>query len=190
MSRLASGGGRAAGGAARVDELERRFVRDGAVLALVTSGALRMTNSSAARSWSVQIAGTHVVVAFRACALHISVGEEALVLLAVQLLVLVLLEPAILVQLQENVLTDSARSKRKGQLVPRSSGTSATYSVCFGVVVRPKWSKPISNHSYESACRRWSVVEGSASCRAAKSLTNGAHTCRTRPVGSAPPSPP
>ena len=45
-------------------------------------------------------------MALGASSFDVSVREEALVLLAVQLLVLVLLEPSVLVQLQEDVLAD------------------------------------------------------------------------------------
>lgn len=51
---------------------------------------------------------THVVVALGAGALDVAVREEALVFLAVELLVLVLLEPPVVVQLEEDVLADPA----------------------------------------------------------------------------------
>lgn len=106
----ASGRSRTACRALGVDEFERRLVRDRAVLALVTSCTLSRADASAVfrrnrvRRESMT---THVVVALGASSFDVSVRKEALVLLAVQLLVLVLLEPPILVQLQEDVLADS-----------------------------------------------------------------------------------
>ena len=53
-------------------------------------------------------------MAFWANALDVAVREEPVVLLAVELLVLVLLEPAVLVELQEDALRDPGEAQRSG----------------------------------------------------------------------------
>lgn len=72
---------------------------------------------------------THVFAALGAGAFDVTIREEPLVLLAVKLLVLVLLHPAVLVQLQEDVLADPAQKRTKSAGAARTESRAA-YTVC------------------------------------------------------------
>lgn len=72
---------------------------------------------------------THVLAALGAGTLDVTIGEEPLVLLAVELLVLVLLHPSVLVQLEEDVLADPAAGK-PSQLLQPARRVERAYTVC------------------------------------------------------------
>lgn len=63
----------------------------------------------------------------------------------------------------------SEQTSQSQYIVSKEEVCDRTHSVCFGVEVRPKWSKPISNHSYESACSRWSSGRSQSASRYAHS---------------------
>lgn len=57
----------------------------------------------------------HVIFALGADSFNVTISQEALVCLAIQLLVLVFLEPPVLVKFEEDVLADPARGESSVQ---------------------------------------------------------------------------
>ena len=97
-----------------------RRVSERALVALITSGI--------------------VVAASRACALDESISKEQLVVLAVRLVGRFQPEEAVVVQVEVDLLRDTARE------LSNLAEKRSTHSVCSDVEVRPNLSKPISNH--------------------------------------------